>query len=58
MTAGERGWPDDRRDAQRPPARREAPGLTGWLRKAIAPRPREVWVMEPDGSLRRVSAEC
>jgi hypothetical protein len=29
-------------------------GLTGWLRRAISPRPREVWVMEPDGKMRKV----
>jgi hypothetical protein len=30
-------------------------GLTGWLRRAISPRPREVWVMEPDGRMRKVA---
>jgi hypothetical protein len=46
---GER--PGERQDAGQ---RDDDAGLTGWLRRAISPRPREVWVMEPDGRMRKV----
>jgi hypothetical protein len=59
MAEGERSWPDDRRGDRIDAARRSADdGLTGWLRRAMAPRPREIWVMEPDGRMRRVNVEC
>ncbi|NNJ13196.1 hypothetical protein EKD04_023000 [Chloroflexales bacterium ZM16-3] len=59
MTEGERSWPDDRRGGQQDPARTtEDTSLAAWLRRALTPRPREVWVMEPDGRMRRVNVEC
>jgi hypothetical protein len=55
MAEGERSWPDDRRGDQLDAARRSADdGVTRWLRRAMAPRPREIWVMEPDGRMRKV----
>ncbi len=51
MAEGKQSQRDDRGE-QREPARRD--GLAGRLLRAIAPRPREVWVMEPDGRMRRV----
>jgi hypothetical protein len=44
-------------ERQEPGQRMGDTGLTGWLRRVIGPRPREVWVMEPDGRVRRLSIE-
>jgi hypothetical protein len=46
--------PDDRRgDRDLGERSAEEAGLAGWLRRTLAPRPREVWVMEPDGRMRK-----
>jgi hypothetical protein len=56
MAEGERSWPDDRPGERQGAGQRDGEaGLTGWLRRAISPRPREVWVMEPDGRLRKAA---
>jgi hypothetical protein len=56
MAEGERSWPDERRGERQGPAQPDGDGgLAAWLRRAITPRQREIWVMEPDGRLRRVS---
>jgi hypothetical protein len=58
MAESERGRADNRHDERRDAARTPADdGLTGWLRRAITQRPREIWVMEPDGRMHKVRVE-
>ncbi|NTW04467.1 MAG: hypothetical protein HGA19_24925 [Oscillochloris sp.] len=58
MEEGERSWPEDRRTEEQGSSRHtDDTGLAGWLRRTLTPRPREVWVMEPDGTLRKVVTE-
>jgi hypothetical protein len=53
---GDRRPPGGRGDERPDDDRASEPGdsgLSGWLRRAIGSRTREVWVMEPDGRMRR-----